>query len=186
MTTREKILDIAKDLIQRRGYNAFSFNDISRPLSIKNAAIHYHFPSKETLGCAVINQERERLLEWSKHIQDLDYSDQLELFFEIYDSNLISNRICMVGSLSSDYMAIPESMQQCLHLMIDEVKQWLTQLLEQGKKAQAFSFRGTAEDKASVVVTSLAAGLQIARVVGREQFQKIKNQIKLDITSELT
>ncbi|ELR72780.1 putative transcriptional regulator, TetR family [Fulvivirga imtechensis AK7] len=182
MTTREKILDIAKDLIQCKGYNAFSFNDISKPLSVKNAAIHYHFPSKEILGCAVIDQERVRLCEWSKLTAHLDYIEQLDQFFGIYDNNLKNNRICMVGSLSSDYMAIPESMQQSLRIMVKEVTDWLTQLLEEGRKAQTFHFEGTAEDKASVVVTSLAAGLQIARVVGGEKFQKIKNQIKLDLT----
>lgn len=177
---------LARDLIQQMGYNAFSFNDISRPLQIKNAAVHYYFPTKEGLGCAVINQERERLKLWSGDINCLGHDDQLEEFFKIYDNNLTSNRICMVGSLSSDYLAIPESMQHCLRDLIEDIKLWLTSLLDNGRNADAFCFQGTAEDKASVVIASLAAGLQIARVVGNEQFDRIKNQIKLDLTIEQT
>jgi len=48
--TAERILDIAQDLIQRRGFNAFSYHDIAAPMGIRKASIHYHFPSKADLG----------------------------------------------------------------------------------------------------------------------------------------
>lgn len=183
MTTRESILALAKNLIQQQGYNAFSFNDISRPLQIKNAAVHYHFATKEALGCAVVEEERRRVAQWAAATCHLSYPERLGQFFEIYQNNLINNRICMVGSLSSDYMAIPEGMREHVLALIHDVSGWLTQLLLYGREAGAFSFTGSAEDKAAVVVASLAAGVQIARVTGPEHFERIKNQIKLDLTS---
>ena len=48
--TRGAILDAAEELLQRRGYNAFSYHHIAVQLGIRNAAIHYHFPAKEDLG----------------------------------------------------------------------------------------------------------------------------------------
>ena len=44
--TREQIVDTALQLLMQRGVNGFSYRDISEPLGIKNAAVHYHFPSK--------------------------------------------------------------------------------------------------------------------------------------------
>ncbi|MBB4046226.1 AcrR family transcriptional regulator [Bacteroides reticulotermitis] len=37
---------MADELIKTIGYNAFSYADISKQLNIKNAAIHYYFPTK--------------------------------------------------------------------------------------------------------------------------------------------
>ena len=45
METKDKIRNLAEELIRTKGYNAFSYADLSAPLQIKNAAIHYHFPS---------------------------------------------------------------------------------------------------------------------------------------------
>ena len=44
---RERILDIAEHLIMSRGFNRFSYKDISTEMKVKNAAIHYHFPIKK-------------------------------------------------------------------------------------------------------------------------------------------
>ncbi|GAA0892144.1 TetR/AcrR family transcriptional regulator [Fulvivirga kasyanovii] len=182
MNTRDKILATAKNLILKVGYNAFSFSDISVPLGIKNAAIHYHFPGKEALGCAVIRKEHENVIKWKNEVDKLDPWQKLERFFRVYDKNMVHNRICMVGSISSDLYAVPESMRDCLHAMVVDINQWLTELLEEGRRLGTFQFHGPAEGKAAVVVTSLAAGLQIARVLGSDKFEQIKNQIKLDIT----
>ncbi|MBL6447447.1 TetR/AcrR family transcriptional regulator [Fulvivirga sp. 29W222] len=182
MDTRDKILAAAKQLILKVGYNAFSFTDISVPLGIKNAAIHYHFHGKEALGCAVIRKEHENLFKWREEVAALDPWTKLDKFFTIYDSNLVHNRICMVGSISSDLYAVPKSMRECLHSMVVDISQWLTELMEEGRNTGFFHFNGSAESKAAVVVTGLAAGLQISRVLGPELFEQIKTQIKLDIT----
>ncbi len=48
--TRERILELGENFIRTKGYNAFSYQDISSELGVKNAAIHYYFPSKENFG----------------------------------------------------------------------------------------------------------------------------------------
>ncbi|MEL7005841.1 MAG: helix-turn-helix domain-containing protein, partial [Bacteroidota bacterium] len=48
----------------KRGYNAFSFSDISKPLGIKNAAIHYYYPTKEKLGIDILRKEQELFKNW--------------------------------------------------------------------------------------------------------------------------
>lgn len=182
MNTREKILTAAKDLILKVGYNGFSFHDISEPLQIKNAAVHYYFPGKEDLGRAVIRREHERVKAWKEEVEPLDHWQQLDEFFKIYDNNMKHHRICMMGSVSSDFYTVPESMRESLHAMVIDIKDWLTQLLDSGRDAGIFNFQGTPGDKAAVVVSTLAAGLQLSRVLGEEQFEQIKNQIKLELT----
>ena len=52
--TRECIIQTAHRLLLQRGINGFSYRDIAEPLGVKNAAIHYHFPSKMDLIKALI------------------------------------------------------------------------------------------------------------------------------------
>ena len=52
--TRNEIIRIGSELIRSVGYNAFSYADIAKVLNIKNAAIHYYFPTKSDLGEVII------------------------------------------------------------------------------------------------------------------------------------
>src|SRR5258706_11538406 len=56
--TATRILDVAERLVQTRGYNGFSYADISSKLRIRNASVHYHFPSKNDLGKRLVARYR--------------------------------------------------------------------------------------------------------------------------------
>ena len=45
----------------QRGLNGFSYRDISEPMGVKNAAIHYHFPNKMDLVKALIDENHQVL-----------------------------------------------------------------------------------------------------------------------------
>ena len=61
--TREQILHHATHLLMSRGYNGFSYRDISTELGVKNAAIHYHFPAKADLALALVHEYHQILRE---------------------------------------------------------------------------------------------------------------------------
>ena len=61
--TKNQILKRADKLLLERGFNGFSYKDISTPMGIKNAAIHYHFATKEDLGVALFDRYRDVLRE---------------------------------------------------------------------------------------------------------------------------
>jgi AcrR family transcriptional regulator len=54
---RTRILDVASAAFQARGYHSTSTHDIMRDAGITGGALHHHFPTKKSLGLAVI-QER--------------------------------------------------------------------------------------------------------------------------------
>jgi AcrR family transcriptional regulator len=45
-STKQRILEIARDLFARQGYTGTSIADIARELGTTTAALYYHFPSK--------------------------------------------------------------------------------------------------------------------------------------------
>ena len=57
--TRSKLLDVALEFIQLRGYNAFSFHDLADRVGIKTASIHYHFRTKGDLGLTLVKRHRQ-------------------------------------------------------------------------------------------------------------------------------
>jgi TetR/AcrR family transcriptional repressor of nem operon len=52
---REKILQCAKELFYRAGYEATSVDDILRRCGVAKSNFYYHFQSKEQLGLAVLD-----------------------------------------------------------------------------------------------------------------------------------
>lgn len=58
---RQRILEISEDLFTRRGYRAVSIRDIAQACKVSNAALYYHFPSKDSLFQEVIEMHAHRL-----------------------------------------------------------------------------------------------------------------------------
>src|SRR5471032_2760628 len=54
-TVRDQLLDHAQVLLMTRGYNGFSYRDLSTLVGVKTSSIHYYFPSKEDLVLEAVN-----------------------------------------------------------------------------------------------------------------------------------
>ena len=103
-STRDLILDAAEELLQRRSYNAFSYQHIAVQLGIRNAAIHYHFPSKADLGTALIRRYRQRYQETIQRLESecRDCWGLLQGFFSIYRAYLeAGDMVCPGGVLGA-------------------------------------------------------------------------------------
>jgi TetR/AcrR family transcriptional repressor of nem operon len=97
-------MDLAESFLQDKGFNGFSYAHIAAELGVKNAAIHYHFPSKEELICAVIQRYRDRFQLWinNSRIKNLPHQEKLDWFFSIStDARADNGKIC-TGSLETN------------------------------------------------------------------------------------
>jgi TetR/AcrR family transcriptional repressor of nem operon len=47
---KNQIISLAFKLIQEKGFVCMSYDDLSKPLGVTKASIHYHFEKKEDLG----------------------------------------------------------------------------------------------------------------------------------------
>lgn len=182
--TKRKILDRATDLLQENGYNGFSYADISSTLGIKNAAIHYHFPSKEDLGLAVVQRERRRFNKWinRRELTSQKAWGRLEWFFMIYTHYLDNGRkVCIPGTLAADLASMSKTIRDETEGLVTDMLTWLTEVLAEGREDGLVKFEGKPEDKALVVMASTQGALQIARIAGEKQFKAIIKTIKQDL-----
>ena len=179
--TKKLILDIAEDLLLDRGYNGFSYKDISTSLNIKNASIHYHFPAKTDLGVAIIQRATRRFERWAGYIdgKDLPYSKKLDKFFLLFKRFVEQNQqICLGGALETDFKTLPVEMQEETRLFISGTLSWLKNFLAQGRKKGAFNFPGTAKDQALLMIACVQGAIQIVRVTTPASFDEAVKQIK--------
>ena len=165
--TREKILELGEDLIRCKGYNAFSYQDISSELGIKNAAVHYYFPSKENLGTSIVKTNILRFEEMVDNMSSRKFNElqQLEAFVKIYIKSNRERKKCLVGSLGPDYNTLNESTKAELKRMTELILKWLTDLLENGRNQNLFAFSDTSASKAFTIFSSLVASLQLFDIV---------------------
>lgn len=186
MTTNTKraILDLAESLLLDKGFNGFSYAHIASELGVKNAAIHYHFPSKEDLGCAVVQRYRDRFQLWvnNARVKDLSPQEKLDWFFSIY-ANLRADqgKVCLGGSLETEFNSIPVSLRQQTEALTNELLSWLASTLEEGREAGIFQFNGESGNKAALILSSLQGALQMARALGTETFHAVVAQHKQDL-----
>lgn len=180
--TRDKIAELATELVQQVGYPSLSYQQISSQLGMKNAAVHYHFPSKEDLGLDVVRRDHEAFTRFRAGLQDKSHTEKLDAFLYNYQQYLENgNRICMIGASASDYKQLPDSIRQEAAAYLSEVTEWFTRLLEAGKADGAFQFKGSAAGKAALITSALAGALQHARLIGNDHYLAVVAQLKLEL-----
>lgn len=159
------ILDIAEHLVQRRGFNGFSYADISAELGMTKASLHYHFASKADLGGRLIERYSERFSDALKEIEDRPDpgAHKLKAYCDIYRSVLADGRMCLCGMLAAEYDTLPDRMREAVVAFFDLNRAWLSNLLEIGKDAGDLEFVGDSDHAARSIVAALEGAMLVSR-----------------------
>lgn len=76
VTTSERILEVAAELILRQGYAATPLSAIAAEVGVTKAALYYHYPSKEQILSSLVepllNRVDELLADTPQHFTDAD------------------------------------------------------------------------------------------------------------------
>ena len=182
--TREEILFLADELIRRKGYNAFSYADISGVMEIRNAAIHYHFPTKSELGQAVVEKEMERLQAFRRRTEGGSGEEQLKWLVSAFYRNSQLNYICLMGSLLPDFATFAAGMQETVREMCSVILEWVTGESGKGKGRASFGSKAKAADRASLVVSNLLSSLLLVRALGEAVFPPMVDRLLQDLGVE--
>jgi TetR/AcrR family transcriptional repressor of nem operon len=182
--TREQIIDKAFQLMLQRGLNGFSYRDISEPLGVKNAAIHYHFPNKMDLIAALIDENHQLLKKSTSEFMAYGgpARPQLEGLFAFTMNQCRCGRpICMVGALAVDYDDLSDDIKDANDRFMKDSIKWLSKVLETGRESEEFTFEGCAERKAISILAMIQGARQMARVHGMDILESMFKQIRIDL-----
>lgn len=162
------ILDVAEVLVQRRGFNGFSYGDVAAELHVTKASIHYHFAGKADLGEALITRYGDRFGAALADVDERldDERDKIAAYAELYAGVLADDRMCLCGMLAAEYETLPEAMQRAVERFFADNQRWLEPVLESGRRRGTLAFDGSAADAAQLIVSGLEGAMLVARPFG--------------------
>jgi TetR/AcrR family transcriptional regulator, transcriptional repressor for nem operon len=184
--TARRILDTAEGLLQVRGYNGFSYADVSAQVGITKAALHYHFAGKADLGVALITRYASRFAEALAAIDSSDATPagRLAGYASLYAQVLRQERMCLCGMLAAEYQTLPEPMREAVTGFFEANENWLEKVLEDGRQDGSLRLPGASREAARMVIACLEGAMLVARPSGDlDRFRSVAANLLAGLTS---
>ena len=181
-----EILNSAEKIIKKRGFNAFSYKDISAEVGVRTSSIHYYFPQKSDLAAELVKRAITRSQEFLKNIEEKDLSsiDKLSSFSESFILGSSEKAFCLCGMLISDLETLTQEIQLLLQRYFNTSESWIQKIISQGKSNGEIIDSVNAELFASQYLAALEGGMLISRVKEQSNYlesinSNILNSIKI-------
>lgn len=167
MTTRQRLVDSARHLIQTRGYNGFSYADVAEEVQVRKASIHHHFPAKSDLARAVVEQSRALIVEQTRMLASgaFDPEEQLRMYTGYWKKCIAdaSAPFCVAGMLASELPTLPAEVADEVHSHFRDLSSWLETVLRRGARTGCFELRGSARQEADAFMAMVYGAMLAAR-----------------------
>jgi TetR/AcrR family transcriptional repressor of nem operon len=180
--TADLILDVAQELLQTRGYNGISYQDIAEQVGIRKASIHHHFATKAELGVKLLCRYRRQ---WQAFLAGVDEStagpwEKFDQYLDPFRATArTGDRACLCGILGAEFAALAPELQQEVQGFFRDNETWLAALLSNGRRSRQFRFQGDAASEAAVIFACLEGSLIVARAARNPlQFDAVIVQLK--------
>jgi TetR/AcrR family transcriptional repressor of nem operon len=165
-STKDEIIKSAQELIQTRGYNGFSYADISAIVGIRKASIHHYFPSKVDLAVEVARRYQETFNKYLLNIsiEKKSWVDKVRAYIKLYEKVLQDDKLCLCGMLASDSAILPSELKEVLQDFFSSNVAWLMKVLLSHpatlsqKRLRQISWQ---------IINSLQGGIMVARIFSK-------------------
>ena len=174
--TADRIIAAARQLIMRRGYNGFSYADISDAINIRKASIHHHFPAKTDLVIAVLNAWREAFAAdvASLEASGADAIAQLRAYIGHWERCIADDTapFCVAGMLGAELPSLPEEVVQGVKTFFNDLTSWLERVLESGVKGDLIKLDTSVHAEAATLVSLVYGAMLAARAYANVELFK--------------
>lgn len=165
--TADKLVDEAKRLIVERGYNGFSYADLSDRFGIRKASIHHHFPSKVDLAVAVVERGRAVI---QGQIAALEVGtpvamDQLYAYTRYWERCILdqSAPFCLAGVLAAELPGLPEEIGVAVRGHFNDLHRWVVHVLTLGVAQGSMRLEETPAIEAEIFLAAVYGAMLTAR-----------------------
>lgn len=169
MDMRTALLDSAELACRRRGYDGFSYADLSADVGIRKASIHHHFPTKADLALALINRYTDGVRGRLDRVaaKDAAAGEQLRAYAKIYRSALSRGEmLCLCVALSAGRDSVSGPVLDRLEAFRRDSIAWLAALFEKGRRDGSIKNVGAPLDEAAACL-AVMEGAQLAARAAR-------------------
>ncbi len=181
--TRQELLDVAQDLIQRRGINGFSFQDLSQAVGIRKASVHHHFATKAVLIESLMDQYLSEFESLTRKIlaSNVNGKTKLKRYCNLFLETLKSgqhDKSCLCGMLMAEVSSVNEPVRNQIRHFLQGNIGVLEAILKTGSADGSLTKQKNIKSTALVVLSTLEGGLLIARSDrGPKQFSEVLARI---------
>ncbi len=162
---KDRILNAAQEIAQRKGYDGFSFRDIAAAVGIKPASIHYHFPSKGELTVALVARYTDRLmasLGEPTATAMKTTGDLIDRYIARFRGTLEHDgRMCLAGIFATEIDTLPAEVHEEIERFVLANIEWLTSALRQYGSRRVRASHQT--DRARAIFSALEGAMLVAR-----------------------
>lgn len=177
--TAKKLIQKAQLLLQERGYQFFSFQDLADSVGIRKASVHHYFKTKDELARMMIVDYQQRLQLWIANIdaKAANPRHKLHAYFELFsDISRAGKSVCPGGSLLLDWNNFSKAVRVELQKLVDLHRLWVIGVLEDNIKNKGSRIQKEhVAAHALMIGASIQGALQIARA--SEEPAKVLNSI---------
>lgn len=182
--TREKFIEVARQLFARKGVENTTMNDIASASSKGRRTIYTYFKSKTEIFNAVIETETDKILGrlrviLAKPESPVDkFRDYVAVRFEAMRDIVGRN-----GSLRAGFFRDVRKVERAQRLILAKEVALLSEILEEGIKTG--DFRNTDIKKESVIIIHSLQGLVVPYIRDNMQDYGISQQMIIDKVSDM-
>jgi len=169
MNTRDALLDSAERLARSRGFDAFSYADLSHEVGIRKASIHHHFPTKADLALALITRYRENFAAALSLIANRAPSggERLRGYIDAYRSALLGGRaVCLCVAFSAGRESLADPVLAELNAFHANSASWLQETFEQGRQDGSITGVEAPAEEAAAALALVEGAQLVARAAG--------------------
>ena len=138
--TRMQILDMACTLIHQHGYKGMRIDEVAEKTGLTKGAIYYHFPNKQALGYAVVDELLNQQFKsfWNDSLQQPGSPlNVISSSFESMGQNVEECDVeigCPLTNIGSEMSFEDEGFRLRINRVFDEWSENIEALLEKGKQ----------------------------------------------------
>lgn len=158
--TRERFIEVARQLFARKGVENTTMNDIASASDKGRRTIYTYFKSKREIFNAVIASETDELLTRLRSVValDIDPREKLEKYIDCRFETM-SEIVSRNGSLKAGFFRDVRKVDRARKLITDKESQLLREILSEGVNRGVFRIKDL--DAASLVITHTLHGLDV-------------------------
>jgi TetR/AcrR family transcriptional repressor of nem operon len=162
--TRARLLAEAEILLRTRGYAAFSYADLAERIAIRKASIHHHFPTKEALLAALVDEYLAKFVATLAQIAATRTSvrDRLHAYSRLFFEGIERGLLPLCGALSAERAALPDGMRPVISHFFRLHIDWLVAQIEEGIASGEFPPHVDALEAAHLILGALEGGSFVA------------------------
>ncbi|WP_421566412.1 TetR/AcrR family transcriptional regulator [Ochrobactrum sp. EDr1-4] len=179
MPTREKILHLTNELIQTKGYNGFSYADISKEIGFNKASIHYHFKSKSVLGIAYCSYKKQAFQELEQLIiKEKNGLERLKLYINAFKLCALKGQTCGAFSMIINKPSFDGELQDAVSKLAELELKIISDILHYGIESGDIKANGISIGNLAIIVNSAVKGaLTLNNIPNSDAFDKVSDAL---------